>query len=83
MRPYPPELYDDAALLAEFQSYRAARKSALSGQIAVIAGEGRRLEYAPTQLGEIDRELREIGVEARERGLTWAGQGGAISVEIG
>lgn len=83
MRPYPPELYDDAALLAEFQSYRAARKSALSGQIAVIAGEGRRLEYAPTQLGEIDRELREIGVEARERGLTWAGQSGAISVEIG
>ena len=83
MRPYPTELYDDAALLAEFQSYRAARKSALSGQIAVIAGEGRRLEYAPTQLGEIDRELREIGVEARERGLTWAGQGGAISVEIG
>lgn len=83
MRPYPPELFDDAALLAEFQSYRAARKSALSGQIAVIAGEGRRLEYAPTQLGEIDRELREIGAEARARGLSWAGDSSAITVEIG
>lgn len=83
MRPYPPELFDDAALLAEFQSYRAARKAAVSGQIAVVAGEGRRIEYVPTQLGEIDRELREIGVEARARGLSWAGEHGAISVEIG
>lgn len=83
MRPYPTELYDDAALLAEFQSYRAARKSALAGQIAVIAGEGRRIEYVPTQIGEIDRELREIGVEARARGLSWAGDNSAISVEIG
>lgn len=83
MRPYPPELYDDAALLAEFSSYRAARKTALSGGIAVIAGEGRRLEYAPTQYGEIDRELREIACEARARGLSWGGSGGAIAVEIG
>lgn len=83
MRPYPPELYTDAALLAEFQSYRAARKAALSGQIAVIAAEGRRVEYVPAQIGEIDRELREIGVEARARGLSWGGENSAITVEIG
>lgn len=83
MRPYPPELFDDAALLAEFQSYRTARKSALSGQIAVVAGEGRRIEYVPAQLNEIDRELREISVEARSRGLSWAGDNSAIAVEIG
>lgn len=83
MRPYPPELYDDAALLAEFQEFRQARKTALSGEIAVIAGEGRRMEYGPTRISEIDRELREIGVEARQRGLSWGGTGGAIDVEIG
>ena len=74
---------DDAALLAEYQSYRTARKSALSGQIAVVAGEGRRIEYVPAQLNEIDRELREIGVEARTRRLSWAGDNSAIAVEIG
>ena len=83
MRLYPPELYDDAALLAEFASYRAARKTAMSGNVAVIAGEGHRLEFAPTQFGEIDRELREIACEARMRGLAWGGTGGAIAVEIG
>lgn len=83
MRPYSPEFYDDAALLNEFQALRSARRAALSGQIAVIAGEGRRIEYVPAQVGEIDRELREIGVEARARGLSWAGDASAISVEIG
>lgn len=83
MRPYGPEFYSDEQLKAEFQALLVAKRQALSGQVAVIAGEGRRVEYVPTQVGSIDRELREIDCEARTRGLSWAGDSSAITVEIG
>ncbi len=83
MRPYGPEFFTDDQLKAEFQALRSAKRQAMSGQIAVVAGEGRRVEYVPAQQGEIDRELREIDCEARARGLAWAGDSSAITVEIG
>ena len=83
MRPYGPDFFTDDQLKAEFQELSRAKRQALSGQVAVIAGEGRRVEYVPTQLGNIERELREIDCEARARGLAWAGDISAIAVEIG
>ncbi|MBX9814069.1 MAG: hypothetical protein K2X76_05145 [Sphingomonas sp.] len=83
MRPYGPEFFNDDQLKTEFLSYRTAKRQALSGQIAVVAGEGRRIEYVPAQIGSIDAELRAIDAEARMRGLAWAGDASAITVEIG
>ncbi len=80
MRPYGPDFFDDDALKAEFVSLRQARKALLSGQIAVVAGEGRRIEYSPVQIGDVDHDLREIAAEARARGLEWGGEAGAIGV---
>jgi hypothetical protein len=80
---YGPDFYDDAALIAEIQAYAKARRDLSLGDIAVIAGEGRRLEFAPKDRGRIDTELREMMYEARQRGLSIGGAGGAITVEIG
>lgn len=78
-----PEL-DDAALIAEIVEYRAAKKAvALGGGIAVIAGEGRRIEYTRANSSALDSELRNLLYEARRRGLDIGGSGGAIAVEIG
>lgn len=82
MRPYAPSLYTDEQLRVEYLAYRAARKKLATGDVAVIAGEDRRLEFAPGQVGTIDLELREIGFEARLRGLEWGGDGSAILVEM-
>lgn len=83
MRPYPPDEYTDEQLREEWRQYRGARKKLAKGDIAVIAGEGRRVEFVPGQIGTIDLELREIGVEARFRGLPWGGDGSAIAVRMG
>lgn len=83
MRPYPPDEFTDEQLREEWRQYRAARKKSAQGGIGVVAGEGRRLEFTPGQVGTIDLELREIGVEARRRGLDWAGDASAITVEVG
>lgn len=83
MRNYPPDEFTDEQLRDEWREYRAVRKKLAKGDVAVIAGEGRRLEFVPGQIGTVDLELREIGVEARLRGLDWAGDASAIMVEVG
>jgi len=74
----------DEQLLAEITEMLDAKKELALGKIAVIAGEGRRIEYAPSQKQSVNNILRELGLEARERGLSIGGDGGgAIRVEIG
>jgi hypothetical protein len=77
-----PDQWTETSLRAELAEWRAARKTAIMGGIAVIAGEGRRLEYSRAQLPAIDCEIKEILAEMRRRGLI-AGNIGAIAVEIG
>jgi hypothetical protein len=85
MRAYGPDLYTDEELVEEIKLYlKAKRDAALGGSdIVVIAGEGRRLEFAPKNFGQIDLALREMGWEARQRGLDIGGEAGALLVEIG
>ncbi|MET0373960.1 MAG: hypothetical protein ABW128_06845 [Rhizorhabdus sp.] len=81
MRPYI-NMTDDE-LTAEITATFAARKTAIGGGVAVVAGEGRRIEYTRSNLSGLDRTLRDLGFEARKRGLPIGGIGGAIAVEIG
>lgn len=78
------DLTDDE-LSAEISEYRAAiKKVATGGGIAVVAGEGRRVEYVSGNVGEARTALRDLLAEASYRGLPIAGTGGgAIPVEIG
>jgi len=73
----------DEALEAEVAEYIAAIKTAVSGGIAVVAGEGRRIEYARGNIGEARLALRELFAEAQYRSLAFGDGGGAIPVEIG
>lgn len=74
----------DEQLSAEISEYSGAiKKIALGGGIAVVAGEGRRVEYASGNVGEARTALRDLLAEARIRGLSIADGGGAIPVEIG
>lgn len=73
----------DQELLAEIKQYRDAIKAtALGGGVGVIAGEGRRVEIVQSNMSEARLALRELLVEAENRGLI-DGSGGAIAVEIG
>jgi len=82
MRPYHD--WSDQQIIDEIGEYRAAKKKVAMGQVAVIAGEGRRIEYTPSQIKLINAELRELADEARERNLPIGGDaGGAIAVEFG
>jgi hypothetical protein len=83
MRPY--QNYTDEELQAEIDEYRAARKAGIKGGgFEEVAGEGRKIKYFGTDLSAIDRELRELYLEAQERGWDLGGwPGGAIGVEIG
>lgn len=82
MRPYID--LTDEELIAEIKAYRAAkRKIAMGGDVAVIAGESRRLEFTRSSSTVLDTELRSLYYEARKRGLDIGGTGGAIAVEIG
>ena len=90
MNLYGPSFYTDEQLVAEIRSYAGAKRELLRGETAAfksVAGEGRRIEFAPTadQKRALDVELREMGVEARNRGLPIGEEmrGGAIAVEIG
>lgn len=84
-----PEFCTDEQLVGEIKEYVAARKVLKRGETAgfkSIAGEGRRIEFAPTpdQVASLDADLREMMAEARRRGLAIGGTaGGAIAVEIG
>ena len=74
----------DEALLAEIAEYRAAiKKVAMGGNVGVVAGEGRRIEYTAGNIEAARLELRELFAEAADRGLAVGSGGGAIPVEIG
>lgn len=73
----------DQQILSEISDLRKARRKIATGDIAVIAGEGRRLEYGRGDSKIIDQELRELYAEATERGMAIGAGGGAIAVEIG
>lgn len=73
----------DQELLAEIKQYRDALKAvAIGGGVGVVASEGRRVEYVQGNSGEARLALRELLVEAQNRGLIER-TGGAIAVEIG
>lgn len=75
----------DEQLLAEIKEYQAALKSrAMGGGVAVVAGEGRRVEYVGSDIALLQTALRDLITEAKSRGLICDnGSGGAIAVEIG
>lgn len=86
MNLYGPDFYTDDALVAEIRAYAGARRELATRDVAVIAGEGRRLEFTNTadQKRGLDADLREMLAEARRRGLSIGGNGGhALAVEIG
>jgi ribonuclease HI len=80
MRPYI-NLTDDELIL-EINEHFAAKKKIATGGIAVIAGEGRRVEYTAGSTQALTDNLRMLEYEARQRGLEIAGEGGAIAVEF-
>lgn len=53
----------------------------MGGGVAVIAGEGRRIEYTKANAGSLEAELKNLIAEAAVRGLVVT-RGGAINVEI-
>ena len=80
MRPYLN--FTDDELVAEITALFAARRKIATGGIAVIAGEGRRVEYTPGSAVALNEDMRLAEYEARQRGLEIAGPGGAITVEF-
>lgn len=86
MNLWGPAFFDDEALIAEIKEYVAARKKVSQNNIAVIAGEGRRLEFTGNKSSKdvLDADLREMLAEARRRGLEIGGDApSAIGVEFG
>lgn len=87
MNLYGPDFFDDDALIAEIKAYAAAKRtlSIPGGQVAVIQGEGRRVEFVGvTGSTEVDTALRQMMYEARQRNLSIGGNpDSAITVEIG
>ena len=79
-RPYAS--LSDEDLIAEINDLNTAKRKAMMGGIAVIAGEGRRVEYSKADVGAMNVTLRELYAEARRRRLDIAGVGGAIKVEF-
>lgn len=75
----------DQQLLDKIAQFQAAYEElALGDGIAVIAGEGRRLEYTKRDGRAISNILRECYAEAQSRGLSgYDSRGGAIPVRIG
>lgn len=76
--------FTDEQLTAEIAEYRAALKTATMRPVAVIAGEGRRLEFTgKSGIEELRGELRNLVAEAQARGLLQSAGGGSLGVEIG
>lgn len=76
-------LMTDEQLLAELTEWRAARKKAVMGGVAVVAGEGRRKEFFRSDTGAIEIEIGRIERECARRGLIDRAPGGALQVDIG
>lgn len=70
----------DEALAAEIAAYRAARKEMTLGQgVAVIAGEGRRVEFTKANRADLDAELRAL---IREQDKRAGRRGGGRAIEV-
>ena len=80
MAPYAD--YTDDQIKSEIKEIRAALRKMGTGDIAVVAGEGRRIEYGPGDAKILKTELRELAAEARDRGMAIGGEYGAIGVEF-
>ena len=77
------QTYTDQQLLAKIQQYgEAIEKVALGGGVGRVQGEGRMVEFVPSNIGLAQATLRTLIAEAVGRGLM-DGRGGAIAVEIG
>lgn len=78
-----PSLYSDLTdeqLAAKIVQFRDAQDElALGGGVAVIAGEGRRIEYTRSQSGKLASALIELLAERDRRGGT---SGGALPIWI-
>ena len=80
---------DDAALLAKIAQLRGAIDEIGTDRVAVIAGEGRRVEFTATRanLEQLYASLRNAVSEAKRRPTidtsTWGPTGGSIALEIG
>lgn len=73
----------DEDLLDEISQFRSARRELMLGQgVAVVAGEGRRMEFTRANAGDLTTELKNLIAEANCRGLIEASGGGAISLEF-
>lgn len=86
MNLWGPEFFTDEQLVEEIKQYAAARREVLNGGVAVIAGEGRRVEFAPTpdRIKALNADLRAMMYEARQRNLPIGGEPmNAIAVETG
>lgn len=80
MRPYLS--FTDDELIEEIGALFAAKRKVATGDIAVIAGEGRRVEYSPGNISALAESLRHAEYEARQRGLPIGGIGGAVDVRF-
>lgn len=86
MNLWGPAFYTDEELIAEIKAYALARREVTTTGVAVIAGEGRRVEFTdtPDRIAQLDADLRAMLYEARCRGLEIGGQPlTAIAVETG
>lgn len=86
MNLWGPEFFTDEQLVEEIKQYAAARRDVATGGVGVIAGEGRRVEFAPTpdRIRVLNSDLRSMLYEARQRNLPIGGDPNyAIAVETG
>lgn len=85
MNLYSRDFYTDDQLTAEIRAYAKARRDLAHGAgVAVIAGEGRRVEFTSGSSSQLGSDLEEMLYEARARGLSIGGMPEhAIAVEIG
>jgi len=85
MNLYSREFLTDDQLVAEIRAHaKAKRELAMGSGVAVIAGEGRRVEFTAGSSTQLGSDLAEMMYEARARGLPIGGMPeNAIAVEIG
>ena len=78
------EPLSDAALKALIGQLNKGLMDIASNQVAVIAAEGRRMEFTSSNRTMLHANLRDLMAEARRRGLEIGGcRSSAITVEIG
>jgi hypothetical protein len=74
----------DQELTDDIAAFRSARRELMLGAgVAVVAGEGRRLEFTRANQGSLDAELKNLIAEGQRRGLIpYSPSGGSINLEF-